>query len=230
MPVKNGRRKLQAKDSSSKEDQPSRRSPWSVHGLEDVHFQREAQVNFWGVMGGLQAAALLTQLGVLWEEVQAGRWYLAIYFINSILVIVLVWALLSWGALVLKEQLTILNSLVMFIGNFAIAVQCLLVTNPAGWLAATSAAAFFQWIQQVYLQKTGAWEAFSPETIRRLKTNMWIYAFWPLITLAGAVHLFLMPSTLAEMVWAVVTLLFITDALFRQHRGMQRERRELMIP
>lgn len=230
MPVKTVRRKPQGKDTSSDVGKTSPRSLWSVHGLEDVNFQREAQVNFWGVMGGLQAAALLTQLGVLWTQMQAGRWYLGIYFINSILVIVLGWALLSWGALVLKEQLTILNTLLMFIGNFAVAVQCLMLTNPAGWLAATSAAAFSQWMQQIYFQKTGGWEAFSPENIRQLKTNLWIYLLWPLITLAGAIHLFLKPSIVAEMIWAVVTLLLLIEALFRQHRGMQRERRELMIP
>ncbi len=230
MPVKTVRRKSQGKDTSSDVGKTSPRSLWSVHGLEDVYFQREAQVNFWGVMGGLQAAALLTQLGVLWTQMQAGRWYLSIYFINSLLVIVLGWALLSWGALVLKEQLTILNTLLMFLSNFAVAVQCLLVTNPAGWLAATSAAAFFQWLQQIYFRQSGGWETFSAETIRQLKTNLWIYALWPLIALAGALHLFLIPSTVAEMIWAAVTMLVIIDALFRQHRGMQRERQELMIP
>lgn len=230
MPVKTVKRKAQAKAPTSDEVKTSTPSPWSLHGREDVYFQREAQVNFWGVMGGLQAAALLTQLGVLWTQMQAGRWYLGIYFINSILIIVLGWALLSWGALVLKEQITILNTFLMFISNFAVAVQCLLVTSPAGWLAATALAAAFQWLQQIYFHRSGAWEGFSAEMIKQLKFNLRIYVLWPLIALAGAVHLFLKPSPVAEMVWGGVTLLVIIDALFRQNRGMQRERRELMIP
>lgn len=230
MPVKTTRRKQQVKDSAADDGRASPRSPWSHHGLEDVYFQRETEVNFWGVMGGLQAAALLTQLGVLWTQMQAGRWYLGIYFINSLLTIVLGYVLLSWGALVLKEQLTILHTLLMFLGNFVLAVQCLLVTNPAGWLAATSLAALFQWLQQIYFFRSGGWVVFSLETTRRLKINLWIYALWPLITLAGALHLFIQPSTVAELVWAVFILLVIIDALFRQHRGMQREREELGIP
>jgi len=205
-------------------------SLWSLHGLEDTYFQREAQVNFWGVMGGLQAAALLTQLGALWTQMQIGRWHLALYFVNSILVIVLGWALLAWGTLVLKEQLTIPNTLLMFVGNFAIAIQCLLLTNPAGWLAATALAALFQWMQQIYFSRSGGWESFSAETIKRLKANMWIYALWPLICIAGAVHLYLAKSAIAETAWGVIVSIFIIDALFRQHRGMESERKELGIP
>jgi hypothetical protein len=229
MSVKPPGRKKQAKEPASDDGKTSPR-PWSHHGLEDVYFQRETEVNFWGVMGGLQAAALLTQLGVLWTEMQLGRWYLGIYFVNSLLTIVLGYVLLSWGALVLKEQITIPHILLMFLGNFVLAVQCLLVTNPAGWLAATALAAFFQLLQQVYYKQVGAWEPFSPETNRRFKSNLLVYSFWPLITFAGALHLFLKPSPVAELIWSLVVLLVLIDALFRQHRGMQLEREELIIP
>lgn len=206
------------------------RSLWSIHGMEDVYFQREAQVNFWGVMGGLQAAALLTQLGTLWAHMQAGRWHLSLYFINSILIIVLGWALLSWGTLVLKEQITIVNTLLMFLGNFAIAIQCLLATNPAGWLAATGVAAASQWIQQIYFSRSGGWEAFSAESIKRLNANLRIYILWPIICFTGAAHLFFAPSAIAETAWGVIVSIVVIDALFRQHRGMERERKELGIP
>jgi len=38
---------------------------WGTHGLDAVYFQREAQVNFWTVLGGLAMEALLTQLSPL---------------------------------------------------------------------------------------------------------------------------------------------------------------------
>lgn len=226
--TKAGRAKTAQKPPAATNEKP--RSLWSIHGIEDAYFQREAQVNFWGIMGGLQAAALLTQLTALWEQIQTGDWHLVLYFIDSILIISLGWTLLSWGTLVLREPLSILNTLLMFIGNFAVAVQCLLVTHPAGWLAATALAALSQWVQQIYFSRTDGWEAFSAETIKRLKANMWVYVFWPLICLAGAVHLFLAPSILAESIWGVIVLAVTVEALFRQHRGMELERKELGIP
>jgi hypothetical protein len=205
-------------------------SLWSLHGMEDVYFQREAQVNFWTVMGGLEAAALVTQLDSLLAQMQAGRWHLVLFFIDSILIIVLGWALLAWGSLVLKYPITVLNTLLIFTANFAVVIQCIQVTNPAGWLAATAAAGLLQWIHQIHFSRSGAWVPFSAEAIRQLKINLRIYVFWPLICFAGALHLYLAPSNIAEMIWGVVVLVIVIDALFRRHRDMEKERKELGIP
>ena len=101
MPPANTKKTVSARRQSgvSENEKPSL---WSIHGVEDVHYQRAAQVNFWTVMGGLQTAALLTQTGIFWEQIQAGRWYLSLYLLDSLLVIALIWALSSWESLILK--------------------------------------------------------------------------------------------------------------------------------
>lgn len=206
------------------------RSLWSLHGMEDVYFQRESQINFWTVMGGLQAAALLTQTGLLWEQMQAGRWHLFLYLLDALLIITLMWASTAWGSLVLKWTVNIPAIFTDFFGNFAMAIACLLIVNPAGWFLSVAIAAIGNWLHQFLFYRSGAWEHFSAETNKHLKANLWIYGLWPLICFAGALHLFLVPSVIAETIWGVIILIVLTDALFRQHRGMERERKELGIP
>ena len=210
------------------EKQP--KSLWSLRGMEDVYFQREAQVNFWTVMGGLQLAVLLTQAGALWEQIQMGRWYLSLYLLTSLLIIALMWASTAWGSLVLKWTVNIPTIITGFFGNFAMALACLLLVNPAGWFISLTIAAIGNWLHQFLFYRFGAWENFSAEIKKQLRTNLWVYGLWPLLCFAGAIHLFLAPSVLADMVWGVLILLVVIDALFRQHRGMERERKDLGIP
>lgn len=208
----------------------SPKSLWSLHGMEDVYFQREAQVNFWTVMGGLQVAVLLTQAGVLWEQAVAGRWYLFLYFLTSLLIIALMWALTAWGSLVLKWTINLPNIITGFLGNFAMAVACLLVANPPGWFLSLAVAAFGNWLHQYFFYRMGAWESFSENIYKELKASLWVYALWPLICFAGALYLYLAPSAIAETVWGLIILAVIINAFFRQHRGMEREKKELGIP
>lgn len=90
----------QSTRNTHKEQLPARpgqrkRSPelqlWKTHGEADVYFQREAQVNFWTVLGGLAMAALLTQCSLLLQEVLAGRWYLVLFLLASVLVLASSW-------------------------------------------------------------------------------------------------------------------------------------------
>ena len=205
-------------------------SIWSIHGTEDIQFQRGAQVTLWSVMGGLQVGALLTQTGSLWEQLQAGRWYLAVYLIDSLLIIALIWALSSWGSLVLKWPITIPTILTQFSGNFALAISCLLIVNPAGWALGIAISSTCNWIHHNVLSRSGAWETFSPEMYKALKANLWIYALWPLLAFAGAVHMYLVPSVLVQTVWGVIGLAVIIEGLFRQHHDMERDRKKFGIP
>jgi hypothetical protein len=206
------------------------RSLWAMHGMEDVYFQRESQVNFWTVMGGLQVAALLTQTGVLWEQMQMGRWYLFLYLLTALLIIALMWASTAWGSIVLKWTVNIPSIITDFFGNFAMAIACLLIVNPAGWFLSLAIAAIGNWLHQFLFYRSGAWAHFSAEMNKQLKANLRVYGLWPLLCFAGAIHLYLAKSAIAETVWGVIVLIVLIDALFRQHRGMERERKELGIP
>jgi hypothetical protein len=203
---------------------------WASHGAEDVYFQREAQVNFWTVLGGLAMAALLTQLSPLIQELHQSRWYLLLYLLTSILTIALSWVQTSWGSLVLKWPVAIPTSVSMLFQMLCQSIQCLQITNPSGWLTATAGTIFFALFNQVYFDKSGAWKVFSPANIKRFKFNNIMYFFFMFLCLAGAFQLYRYPSRIAEMVWGFVVLFFSILALYMQHKGMQQEKLELGIP
>jgi hypothetical protein len=96
---------------------------WKTHGVEDVYFQREAQVNLWTVMGGIAAAALLTQFSGLMQETQASRWYLVLYFLASIAIIVNSWEQTVWGSLVLHWPISIPVTLFIFLTQLSLDIQ-----------------------------------------------------------------------------------------------------------
>lgn len=207
------------------------KSSWSVHGgMDDINYQRSAQVTLWTIMGGLAIAVLVTELDSLWAQMQAGRWYLALYAISSFLAIVLGWTLQVWGALVLKFRITVTNTFLIVGSSFAIVIQCLQITHPIGWLAATFVSGLFLLILQIHFMRSGAWEPFSADVVAQFKKNFLVYGLWPLLCLTGIVHHYLAPSSLTETIWGVIALATYTDAFFRQSRGMERERKDLVIP
>jgi hypothetical protein len=203
---------------------------WGAHGLDAVYFQREAQVNFWTVLGGLAMAALLTQLSPLVQEIQKSRWYLLLYLVASILVLANSWVQTSWGSLVLKWPISIATTVIMLFQMLVESIQCLLVTNPSGWLAATAGLIFFSLANQVYFEKSGAWKVFSTESIKRFKFTNLVYLALMVICLAGSYQLYRFPSRIAEILWGFIVVFFSILALFMEQRGMRQEKRELGIP
>jgi hypothetical protein len=203
---------------------------WTARGLEDVFYQREAQVNFWTVLGGLAMAALLTQLSPLLREIQASRWYLLLYLFTSILVLANSWVQTSWGSLVMKWPISIATTIIMLFQMLVHSIQCLMVTNPSGWLAATAGIIFFALANQIYFEWSGAWQVYSPESIKRYKFNNNIYIVLMLICLGGAYQLYRFPSHIAEIIWGFAALLLSIMALFMQHKTMQIEKKIMAVP
>jgi hypothetical protein len=203
---------------------------WTRRGIEDVFFQRGNMVNFWTVMGGIAAGALLTQLAPLEENILSSRWYLVFYFISSILIIVSHWVQSAWGSLVLRWPMTVLGTLIYFLSLFSLGVQSLYVTKPAAWMAVSTAIVFFAILNQFYFIKTGAWVGFSTETIKRLHGNIRVYFFFLFICLLGVIQLAWFTSPLAELFWGLVALASSILSLVMQHNGMLQEKKELGIP
>jgi len=227
--VSNGRKKdLPAVKISKGSDDAT--NLWKIRGIEDVYFQRESMVNFWTVMGGIAAGALLTQLAPLEQEVLASRWYLILFFISSFLTIVNSWMQSSWGSLVLRWPLNVPGTLIYFAGLFCLSIQSLLVTRPAGWMAASSAIVFLSMLMQYFFSRSGAWIVFSTVKIEKIRKNQKMYLIFLFIVLLGAFQLYLFPSRLAEMIWGGITLLISILALVIQHKDMQQEKIDLGIP
>jgi hypothetical protein len=202
---------------------------WKQHGIEDIYFQREAQVNFWTVLGGLAMAALLTQLSPLWQEIHKSRWYLLLFLVSSILILANSWVQTTWGSLVLKWPIAIPTTIIMLFSMLIQSIQCLLVLNPSGWMAATAGVILCALLTQLYFEKSGAWKVFPPKYIKRFHINNAVYFFLMLFCLAGAFQLFLFPSHVAEMIWGLISLFLSCTALYLQHVGMKQEKRDLGI-
>lgn len=205
-------------------------SLWSTRGMEDVNLQRAAQLNLWTVLGGLQVAALLTQVDSIWEQLQAGRWYVFVYALNSLLIIALIWSASFWDSVVLKWTVSVPTVLTQLLGNFFLGITCLLVVYPAAWTLALAISATCNGIHNFLLSRSGAWEIIPPHMLKARRSNLWVEIFWPLLAYAGAVHMYFVPSTLVQAVWGIIGLAVILEGLLRQHNDMQRDREELGIP
>jgi hypothetical protein len=203
---------------------------WRRHGLEDVYFQKESTVNFWTVMGGIAAGALLTQLSPLINEVQSGNWHLIIFFVSSILTIVSSWVQSAWGSMVLKWKLTIPGTLIFFLNMFSLSIQCLMVTKPGYWMVSSASVVMFSIMMQYYFKFSGSWDIFSETSRRRFESSINAYYLFLLISVIGAISILKFPGFFLELSFAIISLLSVIVSLIIQHKGMQIEKSELRIP
>jgi len=203
---------------------------WESHGLDDVYFQRETQVNFWSIMGGVAAAALLTQFFPLLEQVKASRWYLVLYFLASLLILINGWVQTSWGTLVVKWPIYFPIILPHFFTLISMAIMCLLVIYPPGWTLSVAFVLLFNVLHQRSFFVSGAWEIYSPKMKKGFKRYVAIYLCLMILCFAVAALLFLYPSKTFEMLWGLLALMFSIAAIVLQHFGMEHERQEIGIP
>ena len=215
---------------SSTKEELERATLWTRHGIEDVYFQREAQVNFWTVLGGIAVAALLTRITDLFAEIQMGRWHLLLYALTAILLIAASWVQNLWGSIILKMQVHYLYVLLWLMNMVSLSVMCLQVTNPSVFFAACGAVILFTLCFQLYLMKSGAWAIFTAERIKAIKATLWIYLLFMSLCFAAAATLFAYPSVIAEIGWGIFALLASTAAVVMHHFSMKQERKEIGIP
>lgn len=208
------------------------RSLWSHRGLEDVYFQREAQVTWWSIMGGVAASALLTQLAPLVAEVQAGRWYLILYYAASALFIVIGWLTTAWASLIMHWPIVPFHVLLVFAGGFTTAATCLLVTRPAYWFVGAAPLVCNSMLTNGYDIKTDAYGGggFPAEALKRTRTTLWIYGLFLILAILAVVTLLRWPSPGLELIWGIAGLLAATAALVWQHINMRSEREMGRIP
>ena len=208
----------------------SSRSLWAVRGVEDVYFQRQAQVSWWSIMGGIAAGALLTQLVPLLHEVQAGNWHLILYYGASALMIVIAWLTTVWASLILWWPIVPLHVLLVFLTGFTTSIICLFPTSPALWFGAASLNIFAGLLLEMYDLKANTWRAFPKEAISRSKMTMVIHAVLLLIAVSGSIALQRYPSRAMELTWGIVAVLGAAVGLLVQHLNMKRERELAGIP
>ncbi len=203
---------------------------WLARGIEDVYYQREAQVTWWTILGGIAVGALVTQLADVISQVQAGRWWLVLYFVATALIISLSWVQTTWGTLVVRWPISVVTALLSFFGGMSQSILSLQVTKPSAWLVAAFMVALTSVLYQTYFQASGAWVAFGPEYAARLKSVVWMHGAFGGAALAGALLLRRYPGPTHEMLWGFFALSVMLAATWLQDRGMKMERSMLHIP
>ncbi len=202
---------------------------WATRGVEDVFFQREAQVTWWSVLGGIAVAALLTKLDTLLLAFKLGERYLALYFLATCLVIINSWVQTAWGSLVLKWPISISTSISIFFQGLLMSIAALSITNPAIWYAAMTGVILTHLFNQLVFSKSHGWMAFPTEMIDQARANNWIYSILAVIGVSSSIYLALQPSVNAEIGFGIAAVLISIFALVKEHSSMNEEKRRMRI-
>jgi peptidoglycan/LPS O-acetylase OafA/YrhL len=203
---------------------------WAAHGVEDVYFQREAQVTWWTILGGIAVGALLTRLESIPEAFKAGQWYVLLYLLATLLVIINSWVQTTWGSLVLRWPLSIPTAVFISFQGIAMSVAGLNAFKPAVWYAAISFVLITAVLNQVSFSKTHARENLPEELERRAQTGIRIYWFLSGFAVGSSILLALVTNQTLQMIWGFVALAGSILALVWQHLGMKEEKRKMGIP
>jgi hypothetical protein len=203
---------------------------WRIHGEEDVSFQRQAQVTWWSVLGGVAVAALLTQLEPMIVAIGKGKWHFLLFFLATCLIMINSWVQTAWASIVLKWPILISTSIGLFFGVVSLSIAALNITRPVYWFVAVFFVAGFGVYNQLFFMKNRSWATLTPNTVKRARTSIIVYSFLLLALLIGAILLYLYPSALMEKFWAVFALVASALALVWQDIGMKLEKKELGVP
>lgn len=202
---------------------------WAARGKEDVFFQREAQVTWWSVLGGIAAAALLTKLDALPSAFTIGKWYVLLYFVATCFVIINSWVQTAWGSLVLNWPISIPTSASIFFQGLLMSVGALNITKPAIWYAAMTGVILTHLFNQLVFSKSGGWITLPAKMINQARINNRIYIVIGVFGAATSVYLALRPSIGVEMVLGIAAVLISIYALIKEHVGMKEEKRSMRI-
>lgn len=202
---------------------------WTSRGIEDVFFQREAQVTWWTVLGGIAVAAVLTQVESIPEAIAAGKWYCLLYCLAILLVIINSWVQTAWGSLVLKWPLSIPTSVSLFFQGIAMSIAGLNITRPSIWYASLAVVLISAVFDQLFFSRTHGWIALSEDRIVQVKLGLKIYSGLLVYVVLAAVALALWPVPLLELILGIIALITSILALVWQHIGMSEEKKQLNI-
>ncbi len=202
---------------------------WQARGVEDVSFQRQAQVTWWTVLGGIAIGALLTQVESLFLAIEEGQWYYGLYFLASCLIVINSWVQTTWGSLVLRWQISIPTVLILFMSGLSLSLASLNIMRPLTWFAAVLAVVLASILMQYTFMRSGSQVTLPPEAVRRVRMGLFIYLVFAGVIAAAYLHLRLSPSPATETTWGVFAFLASIFALVWQHLGMKAERQRMGI-
>lgn len=208
--------------------QPSEKF-WLKRSEDDVAYQRQAQVTWWSLMGGIALGALLTQLESLLAQTRVGNGHYLVYFLATCLIIVNSWVQTAWGALILRWPISVGSSLILFFGNLSLSIAALSVTDPARWFGSVSSVILFAILMQFHFTQQQGLITLTPKAVQRSRVGIFIYTGFMCATLAMMMLLLIFPARILEILFGIISLILSVLALYWQHIGMQLEKSELHL-
>lgn len=202
---------------------------WRKRGEDDISYQRQAQVTWWTLLGGIALAALLTQFESMLNEVKVGGWFYLFYFFANCFIIINSWVQTSWGALVLRWPISVPTSIHLFFGGLASSIAALNIMNPPSWYAAVGFVILSAVLMQLNFMKHQGWVAMPPETIRRVRQGIAVYVALIIFCFMASVVLFFFPFDWIKIAGGAAGFTLSIAALYWQHLGMKYEKRKMGI-
>jgi len=202
---------------------------WKLRGIEDVSFQREAQVTWWSILSGLAVAILLDVLIVIVNDVRGPNWHYALYFAASTLLSINLWMQYAWASLILRWPLNIFHSVLTFMMGITAAAACLQVRNPRNWYITIAVFLVFAIAVLVNNFRAGAWDALSEEDKKLPRMVIGIYALALIVTILGAVTLSVFTSRFVEVFWGIVAFGAVISSLVMHYFQMNFEKSRLHV-
>jgi hypothetical protein len=202
---------------------------WQKRGEDDVTYQRQAQLTWWTLMGGIAMGALLTQFDTLILEMRTGNWHYLLYFLSTCFVIVNSWTQTAWGALVLCWPISVASSLILFFGNLSCSIAALSITNPVRWYMSIGCVVLSAVLMQFHFKKQKGWITLPPEAIQRALVGIKGYIGLILVVIMICFLLIIFPGRRTEVIFGIIALVLSSTALYWQHLGMLREKEELNL-
>jgi len=202
---------------------------WQKRSEDDVAYQRQAQLTWWTLMGGIALGALLTQFDLLLAEARMGNWYLFFYFFATCFVIINSWVQTAWGALVLCWPISVASSIILFFGNLSCSIAALSITKPSRWMMGMAGVVLFAVLMQLHFKRQQGWITLTQDAIKHAMMVVVVYIGLFILLLAMVALLNLFPIKWLEILFGILVLLFSSLALYWQHLGMQQEKAGLHI-
>lgn len=204
-------------------------SLWQMRSKDDVAYQRQAQVTWWTLMGGIAFGALLTQFESLLMETRSGNWQYFLYFFATCFVLINSWIQTAWGALVLRWPLSVTSALILFFGNLSCSIAALSITNPSRWYGSISSVVLFSIMMQYHFKGQQAWITLPEDAVERASLGISIYFGLMLFALATMAVLYFFSTRILELLFGALAVIISAFALWWQHLGMEKEKSSLHL-
>jgi hypothetical protein len=199
---------------------------WTKHGENDVNYQRQTQLTWWTLLGGIAVGALLTQLESLLSGIKAGQWYYIFYFIATCFMLINNFVAQAWGAMMIRCPIQIEPAIYTFFATLSLSISALNITHPAAWTASIAFFVFFSTLTNSYYYRHNA---MLKDVVKNAQKTVYMFELFVIIAIGASIFLYLNSTAWAVLVVGIISLILSLLSLYSQHATMQIERKRYGI-